>query len=63
MTIVLTKPTVFCDVPNLDRASTSADRDLRAMLVPMNTGDAFWIEITKFGDPVIVSIPKIEAGI
>jgi hypothetical protein len=63
MTVVLAEPTIFGDIPNLDGASTSADRNLRALLVPMDTGYAFWIEITKFGNSVIISVPKIQAGV
>lgn len=63
MAIVLAKSAISGNIPNLYRASTGTDWDLRALLIPMNAGDAFGIEIAKFGDSIIVGVPEIQAGV
>lgn len=63
MASVLTDSTTFSNVPKLNRTFTSANSNLRALTVPIQTW--YWIrnQITKLKDSVIVGVPEVKAGI
>lgn len=63
MSVVLAGSAVFGDVPHFDGSSAGAHRYLRTLLVPMDAGDAVRIQVTEFGDSVVVRIPEVEAGV